>query len=150
MLRFAFIFVVSGLGIVFYMHEAWAKDVPQENLYIPAGAFSHPTKLPPIQIGNYDQMPTIKRATRPKDNKTSLPQKTSSAKTLSTQTNSTNSSSSTELKKLNSHSRPDYKEKYDDYLDDLKVIGETGKIPDNPELDADLKNMNSDKKFEIE
>ena len=44
---------------------------------------------------------------------------------------------------------PDYKEKYDDYLKDLAVIGQTGKIPFNKTLEEDLKKMNSNSAFAV-
>ena len=42
-----------------------------------------------------------------------------------------------------------YKEKYDDYLKDLAVIGQTGKIPFNKTLEEDLKKMNSNSAFVV-
>ena len=43
----------------------------------------------------------------------------------------------------------EYKEKYDDYLKDLAVIGQTGKIPFNKTLEEDLKKMNSNSAFAV-
>ena len=50
---------------------------------------------------------------------------------------------------LDEEIHPDYKEKYDDYLNDLKIIEETGKIPANKSLEQDLKKMNSNIPFEV-
>lgn len=145
MLRFYFI--LTTLGGVLLSFAVFAKNLPQENLYIPDGAFDTQERLPPIRLGAYGNTSTVKRASPNTLNSHSSDASSSSA-SQSLQNNLHSPSSA--LKKLNNHEKPDYKEKYDDYLNDLKIIGETGKIPDNPELNADLKNMNSDEKFEIE
>lgn len=40
--------------------------------------------------------------------------------------------------------KPAFQKAYDEYLEDLKVISETGKAPDNQALYNDLRRMNSD------
>lgn len=42
---------------------------------------------------------------------------------------------------------PLYKQKYDEYLDDLQAISETGEMPENSALAQDLSMMNSDLKI---
>lgn len=43
--------------------------------------------------------------------------------------------------------KPLYRQAYDDYLNDLRVISETGKAPDNEGLYHDLRAMDSDEPF---
>ena len=45
---------------------------------------------------------------------------------------------------------PQYKQKYDEYIEDLEYIGDTGEYPNNQGLRNDLAKMNSDEKFYIE
>ena len=45
---------------------------------------------------------------------------------------------------------PQYKQKYDEYIEDLEYIGDTGEYPNNQSLQNDLAKMNSDEKFYIE
>lgn len=40
--------------------------------------------------------------------------------------------------------KPAFQKAYDEYLEDLKIISETGKAPDNEALYNDLRQMNSD------
>lgn len=45
---------------------------------------------------------------------------------------------------------PEYKEKYSDYIEDLKVIAATGTAPENYTLMRDLAKMNSNKRIVVE
>lgn len=45
---------------------------------------------------------------------------------------------------------PEYKQKYDDYINDLKVIAETGKAPENKRLNDDLAKMNSNDRIIVD
>ncbi|MDR1694053.1 MAG: hypothetical protein LBR70_02525 [Lactobacillaceae bacterium] len=45
---------------------------------------------------------------------------------------------------------PLYKQKYDEYTDDLKIIGETKTIPENNNLTADLAAMDSNLKIVVD
>ena len=141
-------FIFTFLGGIVGSCLSLAKDIPQENLYIPEGAFATSEKLPPIRSGIYNDTTSIKKAYHTNNEKESANASTSNYSLPSDRAvqNQIKSSTST---KLDTHDKPDYKEKYDKYLDDLEIIGETGKIPNNPELNSDLMNMNSDKKFEI-
>ena len=44
---------------------------------------------------------------------------------------------------------PDYKLKYDKFLADIKVFEKTKVLPDNPELESDLRAMETGKIFEV-
>ena len=48
---------------------------------------------------------------------------------------------------LSDENRPAYQKEYDAYLQDLEIIAETGKAPENPILEADLAKMNSNQKI---
>lgn len=48
---------------------------------------------------------------------------------------------------LSDENRPAYQQEYDAYLQDLEVIAETGKAPENHILKADLAKMNSNQKI---
>lgn len=41
---------------------------------------------------------------------------------------------------------PDYKNKYDEYIRDIKIYNKTKQMPENPELEKDLAKMNSNEK----
>lgn len=43
--------------------------------------------------------------------------------------------------------KPKFQRAYDDYLNDLKIIAETGRAQDNRELFNDLLEMNSEEEF---
>lgn len=45
---------------------------------------------------------------------------------------------------------PEYKQKYDDYINDLKIIAETGKSPENKRLAEDLAKMNSNDRIIVD
>ena len=52
-----------------------------------------------------------------------------------------------EVLALSDDNRPDYQKEYDAYLRDLAVIAETGRAPENPDLEADLQKMSSNDKI---
>ena len=47
-------------------------------------------------------------------------------------------------------SLPEYKQKYTDYVHDLKIIAQTGKAPDNPRVLKDLAKMNSNDRITVD
>lgn len=44
---------------------------------------------------------------------------------------------------------PEYKQKYDDYINDLKEIAKTGKIPENPRVAFDLMKMSTNERLVV-
>lgn len=44
---------------------------------------------------------------------------------------------------------PEYKQKYADYINDLKVIAETGQVPENPRVVFDLTKMSTNKRLVV-
>ena len=44
---------------------------------------------------------------------------------------------------------PEYKQKYDDYINDLKIIAETGQIPENPRVVFDLTKMSTNERLVV-
>lgn len=51
------------------------------------------------------------------------------------------------LTRFDSMEKPKFQKAYDDYLNDLKIIAETGRAADNEELYKDLLEMNSEEEF---
>lgn len=51
------------------------------------------------------------------------------------------------VRKFQETKKPRYQNAYDDYLQDLRVIADTGKAPDNENLYDDLRMMNNDDIF---
>ncbi len=51
------------------------------------------------------------------------------------------------LTRFDSMEKPKFQRAYDDYLNDLKIIAETGRAQDNQELFQDLLEMNSEEEF---
>lgn len=51
------------------------------------------------------------------------------------------------LTRFDSMEKPKFQRAYDDYLNDLKIIAETGRAQDNRELFNDLLEMNSEEEF---
>lgn len=47
-------------------------------------------------------------------------------------------------------SLPEYKQKYDDYVSDLKIIAETGKTPENKRLAEDLAKMSTNNRIIVD
>lgn len=45
---------------------------------------------------------------------------------------------------------PEYKQKYDDYMIDLKTIAKTGTAPENPRVTADLAKMSSNERLIVD
>lgn len=142
------------LGGVFFLDTLPCFAQKQEDIFIPDGAFKNNIKLPPIQAGNYEKNGTVKKASKPspQNNTYRLPSaQRASAPNSPQQTDaSVNAPQSNASQALEAHEKPDYKEKYDDYLDDLKVIAKTGKAPKNAQLEKDLSQMNSDETFVVE
>ena len=44
---------------------------------------------------------------------------------------------------------PEYKQKYADYINDLKVIAETGQVPENPRVVFDLTKMSTNERLVV-
>ena len=109
--------------------------------FIPEQELSYQEKLPPIpMVQPQTSLETVKKVSAPSDEpsatNTPSPSKKKSTITVNKPI-------------LDEEIHPDYKEKYDDYLNDLKIIEETGKIPANKSLEQDLKKMNSNIPFEV-
>ena len=44
---------------------------------------------------------------------------------------------------------PEYKQKYADYINDLKIIAETGHVPENPRVVFDLTKMSTNERLVV-
>ena len=97
MYRFTFIFIFN---VLLFTTCAFAQNDLHENLYIPEGAFDASVKLPPIKLGTYENMPTIKRASSPQNqSKSTLPSNSSSSISKALPNPSSSSSSEAETEK---------------------------------------------------
>ena len=136
------------------------KVVP--NYFIPAQELApKQEKLPPIkyQYGegetittrSYDNMPTTKTIADknivPQTSTTDLPLTTDN----SSETNEPSLSEVTlDLPDSSSKEVPDYQQKYQEYLRDIKKVAAGKKMPHNPQLEQDLSKMNSDERILID
>lgn len=115
----------------------YKRKVIYPNFFVPQSALPKAEKLPPIKTGTYA------KSEDEASQETPLPQQKHDT-TIST----TVQKSYTTLDKF--ENLPEYKHKYDDYINDLKYIAQTGKYPQNAALQNDLQKMNSDEKFYIQ
>lgn len=114
--------------------QEYQRKQPQPNFFIPAKELDNKEKLPPLVY----KKPTMEEK--------KLPQTKAEANPLKPSSQAKNEKDTT-LSGL--AETPEYKQKYEDYLNSLREIKETGKALDNPRLEADLAKMNSDEKIVI-
>lgn len=120
----------------------YSRKQLQPAFFIPNGELAYQEILPPI-IASKPKAKTVKKADSFQDN-------TDVSSSTKKQTLTQNSPEKFDKKPLLDETlHPDYKEKYDDYLKDLDIIGTTGEIPKNETLENDLKKMNSDSPFVV-
>ena len=113
----------------------YQRKQPQPDFFIPDKAISKGEKLPPFKFipPVSENQETVKKISHKSEKNTAKSPFSASENTPD-----------------NFAETPGYKQKYDDYIKDLKVIGETGKIPENKRLDADLAKMNSEERIPVE
>lgn len=128
------------------------KPLPAPNFFVPQKALPQPEKLPPFNIPEQEEnipeevvhkpstpAPTI---TFEREEETS-PEKNSPAEEF-------NPKLDVSLPEPEETTAPKYKQEYDAYVKDLKVIAETGKAPTNPELEKDLEKLNSEDRLKVD
>lgn len=109
--------------------QQYQRKTVMPEFFIPQQALPKPEKLPPIKFSTL----------APNDN---------AIKKVSTKEQKSNRQSAIPAETL--AEMPQYKQKYDEYIEDLDYIAETGEYPSNQGLQNDLAKMNSDEKLYIE
>lgn len=164
MKTYKFNLIVGAMAMLVLSNPAAAQYVRKKvlpNYFIPAQEIQpKQEKLPPIkyQYGedetiatrSYDNMPITKIA-----DKNIVPQP-STADVPLTPDNSNDISEPTlnevtlDLPDQSSKEIPDYQQKYQEYLRDIKKVAAGKKMPNNPQLQQDLAKMNSDERILID
>ncbi len=141
-MHFSKIFIAAAFvcGCVTMAHSQYLRKKLKPAFFIPENELDYQEKLPPI-VPSQTIYNTIK--------KLSADDEAQSNSTAPAEESSPQLAFSTNTPILDEKLHPDYKEKYDDYLKDLVVIGQTGKIPFNKTLEEDLKKMNSNEAFVV-
>ena len=141
-MHFSKIFIAAALicGCVTMAHSQYLRKKLKPAFFIPENELDYQEKLPPI-VPSQAIYNTIK--------KLSVDDNGQSAALTQGDETLIQDSFSDNTPILDEQQHPDYKEKYDDYLKDLAVIGQTGKIPFNKTLEEDLKKMNSNSAFVV-
>ena len=100
----------------------YVRKLKEPDFFIPENSKMHmPEKLPPLKLKEPEEKDKEKKATQ--------------------------SGNAVDVNKLNKI--PPYKNKYNEYIDDIREFYSTNKMPANQELEADLQAMNSDDKIEV-
>lgn len=128
--------LMSLCGVLIVLRASAAQEYQRKQVmpefFIPQQALPKPEKLPPIKFSTL----------APQDDgvkKVSIQEQTPAPKAQQAAT-------PPEALEV----MPQYKQKYDEYIEDLEYIGDTGEYPNNQGLQNDLAKMNSDEKFYIE
>ncbi len=128
--------LMSLCGVLLSLKASAAQEYQRKQVmpefFIPQQALPKPEKLPPIKFSTLaPQDEAVK--------KVSLQEQKTTPQTQQTAT------PPEDLEVM-----PQYKQKYDEYIEDLEYIGDTGEYPNNQGLRNDLAKMDSDEKFYIE
>lgn len=165
MKTYKFNLIVGAMAMLVLSNPAAAQYVRKKvlpNYFIPAQEIQpKQEKLPPIkyQYGedetiatrSYDDMPTTKTIAVGKI----IPQPSAADVPLTTDTSNdisepTSSEVTLDLPDSSSKEVPDYQQKYQEYLRDIKKVAAGKKMPNNPQLQQDLAKMNSDERILID
>jgi len=135
------------------------KPLPAPNFFVPEKALSHQEKLPPFNLPRQKQATDAAVAEEP------IGETPHEAISFKSADNNTEESAEA-IKEFNPSldvslpeepladsddaATPKYKQEYDTYIKDLKVIEETGQAPKNPELEEDLKKLDSEDRLEVD
>ena len=122
-------FVILFLLIVDDINAQYIRKIKEPDFFMPENAKLHKQeKLPSLNIKKIDNglAETQKNF---QDNNLSEKEKVSYNKSLY------------DIREV-----PDYKNKYDEYIRDIKIYDNTKQMPENPELEKDLAKMNSNER----
>ena len=165
MKTYKFNLIVGAMAMLVLSNPAAAQYVRKKvlpNYFIPAQEIQpKQEKLPPIkyQYGeeetiatrSYDNMPTTQSIA----DRNVLPQADKAETSLTTArqdipSKQTTSEVTLDIPDGSSKEIPDYQQKYQEYLRDIKKVAAGKKMPNNPQLQQDLAKMNSDERILID
>ena len=150
------------LGLVFSAEAQYVRKKVLPNYFIPTQEIQpKQEKLPPIkyQYGedetiatrSYDNMPTTRTIADenvvPQPNTADVPSTPDASNDIS---EPISSEITLDLPNSSSKEVPDYQQKYQEYLRDIKKVAAGKKMPNNPQLNQDLAKMNSDERILID
>ncbi len=131
-----FLFLFSFVSGQVQAADTYVRKQIKPNFFVPEQIVSPQEKLPMPQYTK-GQEETIK-AVKPQ-----------AARRMTTDNTEENTVSIDDVMLSSRRHGVDYQQKYDDYINDLKQISSTGKIPENKDLQADLEKMTTDDRFVI-
>ena len=139
--------ILAGLAVIAGSSAAEAqyqRKQLQPDFFVPAGEINPQEKLPPFRQtgGSLPTAETVKKVSMPEI-------RDSEALTLSADNPVEQYDMEKHITNHKFDASPDYKQKYDAYVNDLKIIAETGKAPENKQLQQDLAKMNSNERFVV-
>jgi len=132
-MKFLILFFVVWAGNVMAADGRYVRKQLEPDIFIPAYALPQQEKLPMPRYSQ-GQEETIK-AVKPE------PARKTDTEEIELKTVSIDS--------LLQSGSVDYQQKYDDYLNDLKHISQTGQLPENKKLTADLQKMTTDERIVV-
>lgn len=122
-------FVILFLLIVDDINAQYIRKIKEPDFFMPENAKLHKQeKLPSLNIKKIDNS-LAETQKNFQDNNLSEKEKVSYNKSLY------------DIREV-----PDYKNKYDEYIRDIKIYNNTKQMPENPELEKDLAKMNSNER----
>ena len=122
-------FVILFLLIVDDINAQYIRKIKEPDFFMPENAKLHKQeKLPSLNIKKIDNS-LAETQKNFQDNNLSEKEKVSYNKSLY------------DIREV-----PDYKNKYDEYIRDIKIYDNTKQMPENPELEKDLAKMNSNER----
>lgn len=129
--------------------QGYQRKQVQPNFFIPEGSLQPKTeKLPPVQYSQPAMdMPATGAEEKTYQNNTII---VPVHKTASTKAAQQTEAPLPGFEKYTPQQDPLYLHKYDEYINDLKVIGEKGAAPANKNLNNDLAKMNSNGRFIVD
>lgn len=147
--------IIGGMALVFtvaiiYIHDSKARYVRKQlepDFFIPKSDKNKPEKLPmPVYLEGEEV--TVKNARRGDVfvNEVDEPAEENRVQEVMALPKT---STQSPIKEEALEDTPKYQQKYNDYSNDIEQIGRTGTMPENPELQEDLEQMNSDERIPL-
>ncbi len=146
------ILFVFGINTDAVQAERYVRKQLKPNFFIPEQDLNYTEKLP-----EFNYYPTIYRKKQKKTEETSSqviktiksPEQISTEIPQNSVQQTVSQSPYLEYDKDELAQIPEYKQKYDDYIADLKEIAKTGKIPENPRVSFDLMKMSTNERLVV-
>ena len=123
------VFLLIASVVWAQVSEKYVRKKPEHNFFMPKHALGKPENLPMPRYtkGQKESVKSLKNAE-------DVPHWTDE-----------------EIEAMRQLSKtPEYKKKFDEYQEDIANIDENGEVPENPVLNKDLQEMNSNRKIRVE